>query len=114
MAIREIEEKTTLTRKRVMYTCDICGYESFLTLPKCFICGKDICDNCWVYMHDSGYKLWGDNNWCCKGCWDAGKDWREYLDIVENDFNKTVEEQISDWKDSIEQKFISTVMIEGD
>ena len=112
MTVREIEEKTTITRKRIRYTCDICGLESFRILPKCFICGKDICENCWVYMPDSGYKLWEGNNWCCKGCWDAGKDWREHLYVLNDDFNRAIEEQMSDWRDSIEQGFISTVRIE--
>lgn len=112
MTVREIEEKTTITRKRIRYTCDICGLESFLILPKCFICGKDICENCWVYMPDSGYKLWEGNNWCCKDCWEAGKDWREYLYVLNDDFNRAIEEQMSDWRDSIEQGFISTVRIE--
>jgi len=107
--MREIEEKTTLTRKRIMYKCDICGYESFLALPKCFICGKDICANCCVYMPDSGYRFWSTANWCCKGCWDSGKDCIEYLYVLETDFNKAVEEQMSDWRDSIAQKFVSTV-----
>ena len=112
MTVREIEEKTTITRKRIRYTCDICGLESFLILPKCFICGKDICENCWVYMPDFGYKLWEGNNWCCKDCWEAGKDWREYLYVLNDDFNRAIEEQMSDWRDSIEQGFISTVRIE--
>jgi len=45
--------KVKRVKELEVYVCDFCGKESFL--DKCFLCGRDICDNCNATYHLS----WG-------------------------------------------------------
>ena len=101
MPSRVVDETVSINRKKTIYTCDGCGGEGSVSLYKCFVCSKEFCPNCCMYMPDV-HKIWhGNNTRCCKDCWDAGKDWREYLDDIEEEFLKMVKDEVDDWKESI-------------
>lgn len=98
MATKEVEEKTTLTRKTTVYICDICGDENCIGLQKCFICDREICSHCRVYMPDSKM-WWHDYNYCCcSECWSIGEECRRYLDEKENNFREVVASEVDLWK----------------
>ena len=107
MTVREVEEKTTITRKRIMYTCDICGYENYIGLPKCFICCKDVCDHCRVYTPDYKHKLWHGDECYCKECWNAGKERMEILDAAEKIFRELVDREFAVWRRDISGKEVN-------
>ena len=98
MTQREVEEITTLKRKRILYTCDRCGKESVVSLQNCFICGKDVCVDCYRYLPDDS-KMWHEyEHCCCNECWDAGKDRIAKMDASEDIFRQIFEREINSWK----------------
>lgn len=98
MTQREVEEKTTLTRKITVYICDICGDEHKVALNNCFICGREVCAKHIVYMPDNDM-WWHDYEaWCCDECWSIGEKHRTFLDEEERKFREVVASNIALWK----------------
>lgn len=101
MATRETDEIATVKRKKFVYICDICGSEDDLTLEKCCICGKDVCDKCCRYM-PVNTKMWHEQeSCCCNNCWDAGKERIGRMDAAEEVFRTMFENEISMWKEDM-------------
>jgi len=89
-------------------TCDICGKNShyiYNNIKKCEICQKDVCYDCAIKI-DSLY----DSNllkpncfsdypeFICKKCWDKGKDVKEQIEILKENFDKKLNDFIENWK----------------
>lgn len=104
MTTREIEEITTVKRKKFVYICDICGGEDDLELENCFICGRDVCDKCRRYMPINP-KMWHEHeHCCCDHCWDAGKERIAAMDAAEEAFRTLFENEIFMWKQDVKKE----------
>jgi len=98
MASREFEEVTTVKRKRILYTCDLCKRDELYTIQECFICGREVCGDCYIYMHDLK-KMWHEyEHCCCKECWKAGSAHIDAMDKKEHEFVQMFRKEIADWK----------------
>lgn len=101
MTTREIEEITTVKRKRFVYICDRCGAEDDCSLETCFICGKDVCSKCCRYIPENK-KMWHEyEHCCCNVCWNKGKGRRVTMDTAEDNFRRMFENEIFMWKEDM-------------
>ena len=101
MSKRELEEVTTIKRMKTVCTCDLCGRGGLCTVHECFICGRDICSECYIYMPDDE-KMWHEyEHCCCKECWEAGNVHRNAMDVEEYKFRQMFESEIAEWKHDV-------------
>jgi len=61
------------------------------------VCGKDACLDC------NNLKWWHKySDWCCKTCWEAGKERRRILDAAEDIFMEIVDREFVVWRRDVE------------
>jgi hypothetical protein len=85
------EETITRTVKTTTVHCDFCGVDvtkENITSRTCVICGRDICKEHIGQMNYEGDYI----KITCTHCWEIGKEYRDKIEQLEEEIEKTQEE----------------------
>lgn len=81
--------------KRYINCCDICGNEAKHT---CFMCGKDLCNNCTIMESDEETDYPGKY---CQSCWDKGERFRNEIEKITKWYKDEVFGMKCLWKEKV-------------
>ena len=90
-----MKKSIEVTHPQTYYRCDDCECE-YQTNSVCYMCGKDICQQCRVFddADDSDYPTR-----YCKQCWHVGKKYRRQMNELEFEYEETIDKLHQRWKD---------------
>ena len=106
------EKEVIITEHRetvVTHICDTCGNEfsdrDWGRIKHCEICKKDVCRSCAIITDDDYLEhgnFMGDHpDYYCPRCWELGKDIREEIISLRNDFSLAEQELWQKWQELV-------------